>query len=128
MFKKHYWLGLAITYTVFILVISLVKINSKIDVKVPQVDKLVHFGIYFVFTILWFACFYSYRKTSISKNILKAAVLALFFGVLVEMLQHLNPIARSGDIKDVLANSLGVMAAVLVLKKTKFIQALKTIF
>jgi VanZ family protein len=67
MLKKQYWLGLAIAYTVFILVISLVKINSKIDVKVPQVDKIVHFGIYFVFTILWFVCFYSYNRASNTK-------------------------------------------------------------
>jgi VanZ family protein len=67
MLKKQYWLGLAIAYTVFILVISLVKINSKIDVKVPQVDKIVHFGIYFVFTILCLTLYYNYKSKQTTK-------------------------------------------------------------
>ena len=105
---------------------SLVKIKKEVDIKVPQFDKLVHFGIYFVFTIIWFACFYNYSKSGVVKNLIKAAIWGLGFGVVVEILQSLNPNARSGDVLDVLANSIGIIVAVLIIKNTKLIRLLKS--
>lgn len=126
MLKKSYWLFLAITYSLLVLLVSLVKIKKEVDIKVPQFDKLVHFGIYFVFTIIWFACFYNYSKSGVVKNLIKAAIWGLGFGVVVEILQSLNPNARSGDVLDVLANSIGIIVAVLIIKNTKLIRLLKS--
>ncbi|WP_377714538.1 VanZ family protein [Pseudofulvibacter geojedonensis] len=105
----------------------MVKIKKEVDIKVPQFDKLVHFGIYFIFTLVWFAFFYNYSKsTAVVKNMLKAAIWALVFGVVVEVLQSVNPNARSGDPLDVLANSIGIIVAVLIIKYTKLIRLLKS--
>ena len=121
-----HWRFLAITYSLLVLFVSLVKIKKEVDIKVPQFDKLVHFGIYFCFTIVWFACFYNYSKSGVVKNIIKIVVWAFAFGVLVEILQSLNPNARSGDVLDVTANSVGIIVAALIIKNTKLIRLLKS--
>lgn len=108
------------------LLVSLVEIKKEVDIKVPQFDKWVHFGIYFGFTIVWFAFLYNYSESSVKKNRFKAAIWALIFGVIVEILQNINPNARSGDVLDVLANSIGIIVAVLILKNTKLIRLLKS--
>lgn len=127
MLKKQKWLFIAILYTIFVLVVSLVKFDKTPKLSISNTDKIVHFGIYFVFTIVWFMCFIDGKVLkSVTKSIAKAAGLAFVFGVLIEFLQHINPIARSGDIKDVIANTLGIIVAILVLNNAKVRNALKT--
>lgn len=127
MLKKQKWLFIAILYTIFVLVVSLVKFDKPPKLSISNTDKIVHFGIYFVFTIVWFMCFIETKvPKSVTKSIVKAAGLAFVFGVLIEVLQHINPIARSGDINDVIANTLGIIVAILVLNNARIRNALKT--
>lgn len=128
MLKKQTWFVLALTYTILITIVSLVKVKPPVDIKVHQADKWVHFGIYVIFTILWFAHFKNSPKEPLSsKPILKSSFLAFLFGVLIEVLQHFNPYARSGDVLDVLANTIGIVIAVLILKKTKISRVLNSV-
>jgi VanZ family protein len=118
--KKYSWFLLAIAYTIFVFVISLIKINKPVEVKISHFDKLVHVGIYFVFTIVWFmAIVKNDIKRFFFKAIVKASILAFVTGVLIELLQDLNPNARSGDVKDVIANSIGILFAVLFVSQIK---------
>lgn len=128
MLKKHRWFLLAIAYTIFVFVISLIKINKPVEVKISHFDKLVHVGIYFVFTIVWFmAIIKNDIKRLFYKGIVKASILAFAAGVLIELLQDLNPNARSGDVKDVLANSIGILFAALFVSRIKKYHTLKSI-
>lgn len=128
MLKKYHWLLLACTYTIVVFVISLIKINTSAEIKISHFDKLVHVGIYLLYTLVWFMCFINYSVTqNYIKVVVKAAILALVTGVLIEVLQELNPNARSGDVKDVLANGVGVVIAVLLVLKFKNYHALNSV-
>lgn len=101
-------------------VISLVKVQSPVKISISNFDKLVHFGIYFINTLVWFGYFSGIDfKKQILKGILKASLLAFFVGVSIEILQESITIARSGDVNDVLANSLGILMAVVLLYRIK---------
>lgn len=107
---------------------SLIKLEKVSNLSISNADKIAHFGIYFVFTIVWYACFINERavyKTNL-RNLIMAALLAFVVGVAIEILQHLNPLARSGDVKDALANTLGIVLAMLVLRNSKINDALKS--
>ena len=128
MLKKQYWFYLAVAYSIFIAVVSLVKIKPPVEINVHQADKWVHVFIYLFFTILWYASFKNNQRLPlIKKPIIKAAILAFVFGVSIEFLQYLNPYARSGDLNDVVANAIGIVIAVLILKKTKVSRVLNSL-
>lgn len=119
---------IALTYTIFVYVICLVKIEKPTGVSIPNLDKLVHFGIYFIFTIVWFACFHGLTfVTPMLKGVLKASLLAFIVGISIEFLQQELTKARSGEVKDVLANCLGILFAVVFLYWIKKYKELKTV-
>ncbi|WP_420909552.1 VanZ family protein [Eudoraea chungangensis] len=84
--------------------------NSNLNL--PNLDKAVHFCFYFVASFL---CFLSYlsRKTYNSlkgdRNILYISICLVFYGILIEIIQYKFIPHRSGEMFDVLANSLGVI-------------------
>jgi len=109
-------------------VICLVKIEKPKGISVANLDKLVHFGIYFVFTIVWFAYFVGLKfVTPILKGAIKASLLAFFVGVSIEFLQQGLTKARSGDVQDVFANCLGILLAIVFLYQIKKYKELKTV-
>ena len=119
---------IALTYTIFVYVICLVKIEKPKGISVPNLDKLVHFGIYFIFTIVWFGYFEGLKfVTPILKGVLKAVLLAFVAGVSIEFLQQEFTKARSGDVQDVFANCLGILLAVVFLYRIKKYKELKTV-
>ncbi|MCC7331550.1 MAG: VanZ family protein [Flavobacteriales bacterium] len=84
--------------------------------KIPQLpvinfDKLVHVGVYFVFSITVLA------SNWIKTNNLKYSVLVIFFGVFyggfMEICQHYIFINRSGSCLDFFANTIGSIFGVL---------------
>jgi len=109
-------------------VISLVKVQSPVKISISNLDKLVHFGIYFVFTLVWFCSFSGIVfKKRIFKDVLKASLLAFFVGVSIEILQQLFTKFRSGDMNDVLANSFGILMAVVLLYQIKKYKELNSV-
>jgi len=105
-----------------------VKVHSPIGVSISNLDKIVHFGIYFVFTLVWFGYFSEVRFGKLFvKNTIKASLLAFFVGVSVEVLQQLITKARTGEVYDVLANCTGILIAVILLCRVKKYKELKTV-
>ncbi|RAV27941.1 VanZ family protein [Sinomicrobium soli] len=76
----------------------------------PHIDKVVHFVFYYVFFILWY---YAWNKGDISvvskRSVLLSLLMALLFGTVVEVLQYVMNIGRSGDVRDALANTAGAI-------------------
>ncbi|WP_188619912.1 VanZ family protein [Flavobacterium suaedae] len=113
----YFWA--AITWTVLITVLCLVsmeKLGSVNNFKIPYKDKYGHFAFYFVFTLLWA----TYLKTKFRINPKKARVNALLaaviYGTFIEVLQGLFTNGkRQSDFLDVVFNTLGGLVAVLVL-------------
>lgn len=109
---KHLALVLAIGYTLLITVLSLISLSGVPKLGSSFDDKIYHFGAYMVFVFFWYNY---YRKTSSKYKIIISASIALAYGIIVEVMQGTFTTYRTEDIADVLANSLGVLMAVLLI-------------
>lgn len=76
------------------------------DIEVANIDKGYHSFAYFILTITWLLAFY---KKPQKKYII--AISCIIFGIIIEILQTSLTVYRTGDYLDVLANSLGVLLA-----------------
>ena len=95
---------LAFFYSIFILFISLIKIESQTDVL--YLDKLVHTTIYFFFCLIWYAPFKYIFK---NKTLIYLFIFSILFGVFIEFLQEKTVHYRSAELLDVWFNVLGVI-------------------
>jgi VanZ family protein len=112
--KKSYFF-IAISWTCFVSILSLITISSEIgeSINVDFKDKYVHFLFYFVFVIVWFLFL---DRTKYAKSVkLLALILAITFGVLMEICQGLFTTTRTPDVYDVLANSIGAFTGIIIL-------------
>jgi len=108
------------SYTLFVIVASLAKLVFTFMPKgVPNSDKIGHLIAYFGFAIIWSLYFFVKNKQNTKavflKSVLKAAVFGVFFGMLMELAQLTLTDYRQFDMKDALANTLGVLLAVLLM-------------
>ena len=109
--SERNFLFLAITWTVFVVVASLVSFNSVPKVKVIGSDKLVHFLFYLIFVVLWSL---AKKQTCFKiKYSLLIVVIAIVFGIIIEILQGVLTKTRQADFYDVVANSLGAIVGCL---------------
>jgi VanZ family protein len=86
---------------------------SKSFENSPQIsDKLVHAGLFFTLTFSWAMWL---------KNLNKAAIFMLLYGIGTEIIQYMLPqyFNRSFELLDIIADSIGVLLAWLVLSKYK---------
>ncbi|HLV14339.1 MAG TPA: VanZ family protein [Xanthomarina sp.] len=121
MLKKQALL-IAISYTLALVVVSLVKLDlSSVKDVVPSFsDKIFHFLAYALFTWLWFNTFYFKFNFGKIKGIFTTIVISITFGIIIEVMQWLVTSSRSFDLLDILANTLGVLlAAILINSKIK---------
>lgn len=106
-------------YLIFVFVVTQIPPNKTEKMgEIPFVkflrefnftDKIVHFGLFFILAILYFLPF---RKSFLN-------VFFVIFGIsfLIEILQLTLPFNRSFDWFDLLANGLGTIAAIALLKR-----------
>lgn len=108
---EDYPLRWASGWTVLIIMLLSIPGRDIPSVGITGIDKPVHAGLFFVFTILWARALPLSRRASI----LVAAGLALAFGVASEFYQGILPFERIPDKWDVLADWVGVIGALIVL-------------
>lgn len=101
--KPLIWLAL-ICYGLFVPANGLPK---KPFLSIPHFDKLVHFGLFFVFCLLLFVPF---KKLKLNHYFYAPAV-SLLFAAILEAAQHIVSTSRSSNFYDFLANSAGIVAA-----------------
>lgn len=97
---------LAVAWTVLITALSLISFERapSFVLQLPFKDKMVHFIFYFVFVVLW--CL-GLQKT----DKIKILLIAVVYGIIIEVLQCVLTENRTADFYDVLANSLGAFLA-----------------
>tara|TARA_Y100000758_G_scaffold4775_1_gene4104 strand:+ start:132 stop:488 length:357 start_codon:yes stop_codon:yes gene_type:complete len=100
--KKHFLL--AFFYSIFILFISLIKIESPIDFS--YLDKLVHTAIYFFFCLIWYIPF---KDIFINKTLIYLFIFSILFGVFIEFLQEKVVHYRTAELLDIWFNALGTI-------------------
>ena len=99
-------------YTIFLLVVTLMPtdlIQSQEEswfknFSFKHGDKVIHFTLFFIFTVLLHFTTYFKRKTFLLG-------IPILFGIGIEIIQYLMGMGRTFDILDIIANSLGVLLA-----------------
>ena len=88
---RRYITKIAVYYTLFLIILSLIPVP---DLGLPklqlfEIDKLVHFIMYFSLTILW-----SFASKNLYNSNFKLLLFAIFFGFVLEIFQHMLPFGR----------------------------------
>ena len=86
-------------------------------IKIPNLDKLIHLGIYAILTALW--TIFIYQKATLSKQekitwSFVLFLLAVADGIMIEFLQQLPIIHRDFDWFDALADGIGSAIGVFI--------------
>lgn len=96
---------LFIIYLLMVTAVSLLPSNDIPEVQVfPYFDKVVHFGMYalFSFLLLW-----AWPQEFSGKKQLIPFLMVVAYGFLMEVLQRFTHLGRTFDLSDELANCLG---------------------
>ncbi len=105
---------LAIGFAILILILSLAKLNSFPDIgNFQNSDKVKHILAYSVLSFFWLI---SCQLGKINIKILHLILIIIAYGVIIEVLQMRLTTYRTGDLLDIIANSLGVFLGYLFLK------------
>jgi len=102
---RTFWLIIGYLLIALVVFLSLTSKPVQIDTNLPYQDKLLHALAYFVLTF-WFMQIYHTRH-----QVFRWVVLFLCLGLLMEYLQGFEP-KRYSEVGDMVANALGVVAAV----------------
>ncbi len=107
---------IAIVATVFLAILSLSavpKLNLGLGIKAG--DKYLHFIAYFGLSLMW----YFALKDRLNQKIFKIFVPLglIFYGIILEGLQSGLTTYRTGDIYDAIANTAGVIVALILFRK-----------
>lgn len=80
--------------------------------KIPYLDKIVHFLMYSGFMSV--IILENRKRIAGTRELFITAIIPLIYGILMEILQALLTVSRSGSIYDVFANSTGILCAILL--------------
>jgi VanZ family protein len=81
-------------------------------INIPNIDKVVHFGMYFGLVSV---IILENRKTLKGPySLLLIAFIALFYGVLIELMQSAFTVTRTGNFYDALSDFAGILVSILL--------------
>ncbi|WP_445747616.1 VanZ family protein [Polaribacter sp.] len=106
---KDSLLLIAIAITIGLLGLSLIKMPEGGFFEINNIDKAYHGFAYFSLTIIWLLTFH---KTPQKKYLI--FICCIIFGIIIEVLQTILTNYRTGDIMDIISNSLGCLVALFV--------------
>lgn len=110
---KYYYR--TILYGIFLLGLFLMPGNRIPSPGIGHLDKLFHFLVFFILYSLAFWENAQYRSSStFTRWSIRMAVLSILFGLLIELIQGSALIQRSFELADLLADSAGVLAGMLM--------------
>lgn len=108
---KKLLLPVAIIYTIWLTVVSLVSLKNIPSLGSSFDDKIYHLLAYSVLAFLWVSYFKPNKKKHITLIVFSCALL---FGVVLELIQHQFNSNRTYDSYDLMANCLGVVLGTLI--------------
>lgn len=111
MFKRYVFTSGFICWMLLITILSLYSFEGfdTKKISIPHLDKLVHFVFYFIAAILGSMLIKERTKGqfNLSGTVIISMVVVTIYGIVIEVIQNTFTNYRSGDLYDVLANSLG---------------------
>ena len=109
---KKWALPILVIYTLALTIGSLAQVGKISVVGSSFDDKILHLTAYFIFTALVFVyC----EKLQLKHKILISALSVILYGIIIEVLQQVMTSYRTLDVYDVLANTLGVVFATIII-------------
>ena len=93
--------------TTAIICLSLLKLPNTNN-SYSNIDKIYHLVAYFFLAISWLISFYKQEKSK-----LFVVFACIFFGIIIEYIQSNFTSYRTGDMLDIIANTIGVILALL---------------
>ncbi|MDR0560879.1 MAG: VanZ family protein [Prevotellaceae bacterium] len=91
---------------------------SSMFAKIPHYDKVAHFILYFVFTLLLMSGFLRQYGVKSLRAYGYTFFIPLFTGIVIELVQ--DRIGRSCSIYDVCANTVGIVVALMLFNPLKW--------
>ncbi len=121
---RNVLLFLALGYTVALTLGSLVKPITLVEQPFRYMDKVMHLSAYCGLMLLWTLWLLLVKRLKLKASqplpvrriILITAILAVGYGIIIEVCQGLLTDYRTPDGWDILANTTGVLLAILVLR------------
>ncbi len=112
---------LAIVWSVIIIVLCSIPGQEFPDasfIDIPHFDKIVHFGLYFILSVVAIKGIQQQNRIKLLKShpYLSIVIYAVFLGISLELIQHYYIPFRSGDILDMLANFIGAISGIFLIK------------
>lgn len=103
----------AVFYTATLTIGSLIK-PVKITVSINHIDKFLHLGAYLGLAFLWLSLYHLIKQRKLKgwqpfRSYIFIAILLVFYGIMIEVLQGGVTDYRTPDLWDVLANFIGVV-------------------
>lgn len=90
--------------------------------NLPNFDKLVHFGMFFLLSV--FFCFPfskpGEKSSAITAVFYKVAFFVIIYGIVMEFVQKFFAVQRSFDIIDILFDTLGSLAGMVAIRRYTF--------
>ena len=84
------------------------KVSSIIDF--PNIDKVVHFGMYF--SLMMVLVFENRKIIKGFRNLFIIGLIPFSYGILMEILQATLTVTRTGSVFDALANGAGILVSI----------------
>ena len=115
MFKMllRYKYSLLLSLLIFYLSMKNADELNKIPlIGIPHIDKIAHFGMYFILMSL--IIFETNRALIRNRSLLLLSLYPFFYGIVLEILQSATTDSRYGSFYDVIFNTLGILISVLL--------------
>jgi len=102
-----------LAWAAMVFVLSVIKVPTVNSIPTPHLDKIVHFLMYGVLTLLALYAFGVYTQKQAKRRLLIVFGLVLF-GFFIEIVQKKFFSYRSFEISDILANLTGIFVSLLM--------------
>jgi VanZ family protein len=112
MIKKNLYSILVALLLLYLSLTNSEKFQKSPLVNIPFMDKIVHFGMYF---IMMSVIIIEHRKSlRNSGKLFLFALIPLSYGILMEILQSTLTVTRTGDFYDALADAAGILVSIVL--------------
>lgn len=108
--KRSNAVALAIAWTIGILVLCMIPGRDVPQVNIVGIDKVAHVILFAVFGILWLRT----SANPTARTAVSVVAFGIFFGIAIEIIQHLQNMGRMFDPFDAVADAVGVAVSVAI--------------
>jgi VanZ family protein len=112
MVKKNIFSIFVALIIIYLSLASSEKFEKVSFYNIPFADRIVHFGMYFGFMSV--IIFENRKNIRSTRHLCLIALVPLFYGILMEILQSTLTTTRNGNFFDVIFNSAGILVSIIL--------------